>query len=569
MANSELLPEIQADLDRQAQLQAENAATSQHLYDTDQSAWLQQQTLFQSPAQQATAARTKGMHAQMQASMQRSGPVTIDNYQDLSAQGEQQMAEFGRPLTQQSEYKQEAFGGFFKKTAFDDPHGRQTYSQLSVGRAFGMLVSEPGTTPHHYISGGIDFSKQIVADPLNLIPAGQIGKLRHARRAVSTTTEAGARVAQTRKIAGDLDILAKGRQTDDLAGAFRRTEDIARETGVDLDELLEMRPKEASILLDQRARKTIEPGDANRWLTGEQAQPMVTALMEAKTMDEVAAILSNTKGKQSARLHAQLYDAATEGEVIDALLPVMGEMQLSGSLRRSEGISSYKATDYIPFVGNEAYTDRLWVGVDKIMEASFDRAYQVNQQGLLRGLTPGGHMEMPVAGLSSRAQARHMGGQTWMGRAFNNMSNSGIRTDDIDIGYAQLRRLARNYGIDGDSVLSRTSKGRIVKGTDTDGLLAQLDEGEKLTGKTRRANEGFNRFAQTNHGNHSRAFDGVIEVMEVAALQMEMDGINPAFISRSHQPSPSRVRRRGSPRTPSGRSRDTPVQGSWLSVATG
>ena len=56
----------------------------------------------------------------------------------------------------------------------------------------------------------------------------------------------------------------------------------------------------------------------------------------------------------------------------------------------------------------------------------------------------------------------------------------GINTADIDVGYAQLRRLARNYGIDGDSVLSRTSKGRIVKGTDTDGLLAQLDEGEKL-----------------------------------------------------------------------------------------
>ncbi len=527
LPGTEMAPELEAEMAAFDQAMAQQSDQWYSAYEnreTDPDQHWNKYAQFATPYSQVSATQDKARSRQF----------------DQAAGLAEGQAELGRPLVMGSELKQEAFGMALGDASWfgidgkkmTDSQGRPQYSKVSGGRAIANVFTEPGTAANHWLSGTADFGKQIFLDPLDVVGVGAVGKVGDAARVVGVT-ETGARRAAD---LSDLEKAAVALRNAPGIGGVDAVIDL-KAAGVNMDNALTAAIREAptdleGITLASRARKTVDYEGANRYLTGPQAQPMVTALTEAKTMRQVDAILSSVKGRVPARLRGQLRNAETEMEVVDALLPNIKGMDLAGSMKRSTEISSYGGfTDMLRQKPIRAINDMGFVVVDQMTTAALDRMYQVQQRGVGALVGAGGeHLDMPMAALNNRAQMRTMVGSTWGGRMVNNQSNKAVRVDDIDTGYKQVERLVRNYGMEADSKFSRTDKGRIVMSDTVDGLKSELDEGEKLVGKIEDVDAAMFRFSQLGNGNGSGGFDAMRQIYDAAALKMEMDGIDPLFI---------------------------------------
>ncbi|GAF68516.1 unnamed protein product, partial [marine sediment metagenome] len=165
-----------------------------------------------------------------------------------------------------------------------------------------------------------------------------------------------------------------------------------------------------------------------------------------------------------------------------------------------------------------------------ITNAALDRMYQVSQRGAGALVGAGERVPMPIEGLGLRASMRSQYGSNWGGRMVNNQSNTAIRTDDIDTGYRQVERLVRNAGMEPDSMLAKTSEGRVIEAKSMDELTAQLVGKEKIVGKVHDVDHAMYSFSQLSNGNGQGAFRAMREVYDSIALKMEMDGIPEPFI---------------------------------------
>ncbi len=431
----------------------------------------------------------------------------------------QQQMSLGRPITEMSRREQDTSGGavnnmFGWSPSAPDSLGRKHYSQQSVGRLMALPVTEPGSKEHQIVSGGVDLGKQLIADPYNYIrPFKIIDEAFDARRGIGLTEQAATRVR------GTDDIRRAVAGVRDAPSDYSLDEILAlKNAGIDVTSDLPTRIREAEtfregMLLAQRARPTVQSGQVNQWLTGYQAEPFVNALTEAKTMREVNALLSNTKGRIPSKMLAELKDATTQGEVIEALIPHVSGMRLRGTMSRSSGITSANMSDLMRY-GNPF----LW-----IEEAT---------NGALDILSVANKHELPSAlgGITPRARVRAQYGHTWAGRMMNNQSNKAIRLDDTDVGYGQFENLIRNAGMKADTRIAKTTTGRIIEANSREELMGMLEVGERISGTIKDMDDALYRFAGMGNYNGPMGRDSVKEMLEGMGLSMEADGINPIFI---------------------------------------
>ena len=535
MVNSDLAPDVQLGMenfDVDAAAYAQNAQQAFDTRETDPDQWWENNAKYATPESQVQWWTDQNRQS---------------TFSRLVSESDAQKA-LGDPYTQKSQFKQDALGltvgggatNIFT-TVQGDAQGRGHYTRSSMGRLTASIVSEPGTAMYHNISGGMDFTKQVMWDPLNYVGIGAIGKANQARRAIGLTGDAARHI-------DDLSTIEKGVRAIRAAPTPYGQGEIQKlkKAGVMFEENPQLikelvgQPIEAdAILLAQRSRKTVVGDDANKWLTGSQAQPMVDALREADSMRQVDAILSRNTSRIDSTMRGQLRDAKTNSEVIEALMPHVTGMQLSGNMRHSAGISAFKSSDMLTRPLG-VLKDSLYLGVDGAAKAGLDRMYQVQQRGVMGALDPRGmlpgidskHLDMPMANLNSRAQTRNLLGDTWAGRMVNNQSNSAIRTDDIDVGYMALQRQVRNFEMAEDLKIGKTKSGKVVQGSTMDELNAAAKElGSPVVQKSViDVDEQMYRFSQLGNGNDAGAFRVAREIWGAAALKMEADDIDPIFI---------------------------------------
>jgi hypothetical protein len=469
-------------------------------------------------------------YSQMSYESNRGRPIALNSA--IATSSEQ--AALGEPITQISQAKQEAYGiplgGQGPTVVERDAMGRPHWTQVSWGRIYADMVTEPGTTPYQWVSAGGDFSKQIFADPLNYGPL-VVGKTRMLRNTVRLTEQGGQRAIEAIAIEKAAMGLREAPSVYNL-DAISALKAAGVEPDINLLNAIYNAQTDASgILLAQRARKTVAEGAANRYLTGSQAQPMVTALTEASTMRAVDTILSNVKNHPGlSTMRGQLAKATTEGEVIDILLPRVSQMDLVGNMNATARLASYDnlARAFLARPVTSLF-DMGFRVVDDITGTGLDAMYQIQQRGI-RAINPFNEfMPRDAAGTSVRAQVRNIYGNTWGGRMVNNQSNAAIPTNDIDLGYLATVRLVRNMSLEADSKLARTSAGNVIESSTIDGLHAQLGVGENIVGQIMDVDQALYRFSQLSNGNGSGAFDQIRKIYDAFDMKMEMDGIPASY----------------------------------------
>ena len=445
--------------------------------------------------------------------------------------------DYGRPISQQSTSDMEGFTASFPQIIGGD--GRPHLTRMSGGRFVAALVTEPGSSANRLLSGMVDAPLSVTTDPLTFAAAP--GKLIKARRLVGITEEG---VERAGRIAATPDVVKAVREApsayslDPILDLRKSVGQGLEQSSIELGELVTQVRGAASemdaISLVHRARKTVEPAGASRWLTGGQAQPVVTALMKTKTMKEVSTILSGVKGRIPASLRLQLVEGLTEGEIIDALLPhinqglrVQGNMRYWSELATYGSLSEYFLGEGLPSAG--ARTLGLgaagpWNLIDRTVEAGLDALYN-------RGIVGGISSEV-IGGVNMRARFRSQYGNAWLGRMANDASNKGIRADDIDAGYSQVEDLARNAGVNTDDIWASTNKGKYIVAKTMKELEDQLDKGEKLV-EVVNLDDAMRDVARLGPHDQPGMFAAVAKVLDGAAIKMRSEGIDEGFIKQA------------------------------------
>ncbi len=288
---------------------------------------------------------------------------------------------------------------------------------------------------------------------------------------------------------------------------------------------------EEAIVLTNRARNTVDPVKANRYLTGGQAQPVVDALTQATKMRQVDAILSGVRGRIPARLRRELVEAGSEAEVIDILLPYLdsglklqGNLSTWGELASAGSMSEFLLGQGIarsPRQATRLVASTPYAIIDNLVESGLDSMHR------LRTGMPGGTTPEFMSDLTMRARMRYQYGNTWAGRMVNDMSNAGIDPDDIDKTYVQVEDLARNGGIDTDDIMVRTNQGNYhtVKSLDEVKLAAD----EKIV-ETIDMDDIMRELAGLAPHDGAGVANVVKRTMDAVGMSMRQQGIDERFI---------------------------------------
>ncbi len=549
LPESELAPDVQVAYEKAQQVSEDYKGQIEAAYEdrANPEGWWQQQSRTASPHQE---------------SVMRSTQIQERMLNDAVSMSPEQ-AELGRPVVQQSRAKQEAYMMPLRPTLWtnnDDPYtGNPSWSQVSGGRIIANLVTEPGTKTANALSGTLDFAKQIFLDPLNIVGAGMFDKGADAVK----LTKAGEELAGEARHLDELTKLINrgGEEVIEAARTIKEAPTIyqrgaiatLKNAGIDVTkESLEKiraadfieRTDEAGVILRSRARLDIDPGKANRFLTGAQAQPTVEALAKSTTMKQVNQLLSGIKGATPSRMAAELKDAMTEGDVIEVMTKYLPEIDFRGVMKRTAGLPSYTWKEMVTNLPD--LVDDVWSLRPRTVTGPVSAVTEAGRLGLDVGFTvvdrltddilngmwklTGGAGNAPLPGVRTRATLRTLYGSTWIGRMVNDASNKQIRTDNIDIGYKQTLNFVRNFGLDEDDIVAKTKKGKIIVGKTLDEIKSLIEKGDSLgVDSVFSVDDALYDFARLGNGNGSGARDAVRQIFYAARYKMIDEGIDPVF----------------------------------------
>lgn len=165
--------------------------------------------------------------------------------------------------------------------------GQENETTVSLGRLAAIGISEPGTQTFHYLSGTVDFAKQIFLDPANI---------------------AGGWLAKGRKVA-NLPV----RGLDDIADAFATT-------GKYLDE---------NVLLNS-TRKTFKPQSWGQYLTTKEGRQYMNWFAQQKGAEGKANMYRLFRGTQDRPVDPRVVNALEEADTVDDVFRILVDPEATG-----------------------------------------------------------------------------------------------------------------------------------------------------------------------------------------------------------------------------------------------
>ena len=233
----------------------------------------------------------------------------------------------------------------------------------------------------------------------------------------TTRTSLAARAAENAKLADELPELLedarnfKGDAIQRLKKAVEETFDTPEEQIAAWDEFSRIiwdSPDEAAdFLFGSGPRQAIDPNNARNFLTGRNAEPWLESLVNAKSMDEIDAILDPIEragGFIDPKDRVRLLNSNSTAEALDVVLPYVDKVQMKSGLWATTQLPGQRALVY-----GATAAGGVGAGVGQGME--------LYDEGNL--FTPSGLLEVGAATLSGAALglAGSSGGVSALARA--------------------------------------------------------------------------------------------------------------------------------------------------------